>query len=114
MEGRAGDDERPRAARDLAVEHQEGDSAEVIAVQVAHQHVLDPVRVDAGAPHRDQRRRAAVDERAVAVVLEQDARLHAPAAAECVAASEEAHADPAHRGSIRAKLPRLPPPGSAR
>jgi hypothetical protein len=55
-------DERARAPRELAVEDQERDAAEVIAVQMREDHRVDCRRIDTEAAHRDQRRRAAVHE----------------------------------------------------
>jgi hypothetical protein len=89
--GRSHHDERARAPRELAVEDQERDAAEVIAVQVGEDHRVDRRGIDAEAAHRNQGRRAAVDEGLGRARLEMDARLEAPAAAERVARAEEAY-----------------------
>jgi hypothetical protein len=60
--GRSGDRQRPGTPRELAVEDQERQTAEVVAVQVRQQHRVHRIRIDAEPLHRDQRRRAAVDQ----------------------------------------------------
>jgi hypothetical protein len=59
---RPDDDERTGPALELAVEDHEGHAAEVVTVQVREDHRVDRLRVDAEAAHRDQGRRAAVEE----------------------------------------------------
>jgi hypothetical protein len=47
----------------------------VVAVEVRKNDRIDALRFDAGPPHREERRRPAVDERSTAVVLEERAGL---------------------------------------
>lgn len=100
---RAGDDERPCAPRDeLGVQDEEGQAAEVIAVEVADEDGLDVVRIDVEAAHRDERRRAAVEQDGAGCGSDEDARLEPPAAAEGVAAAKELHRH--HAGSNNTTL----------
>ena len=87
--GRPRHREGPGAPLELAVEDQERDAREVVAVQVGEEHGVHALRVHAETPHRDQRGRAAVHEEAPARGLDVDARLEPPAAAERVAGAEE-------------------------
>src|SRR5207244_8123147 len=83
-------DQRPGPALELAIEDQERHAAEVVTVQVGQDHRVDRLRLDAEAPHRDQRRGAAIEKHLARARLEVDAGLEAAAAAERVARSEEA------------------------
>ncbi len=95
---RPGHDQRPGAFADqLAVQDQERQPAEVIAVQVAQQHRVDGVGRDPVAAHADERGGAAVDEKAGAAAFDQHAGLQAPAAAEGVAAAEKGETHGRHR-----------------
>jgi hypothetical protein len=54
--------QRPRAAVELAVEHEEGDAAEVVHVEMREQHPADLGRVERHALETDERGGAAVEE----------------------------------------------------
>jgi hypothetical protein len=84
------DGQVPLAAAELAVQHQERQSAEVVAVQVGQHDGADAVRVDPLAAQRGEAGRAAVDE-GVRRVAERDAGLEAPAGAERVTAADDGH-----------------------
>jgi len=70
------------SSRELPVQHQERQPAEVVAVQVRDQHHVDRVRVHAEALDRDQRGGAAIEQGVDPVRLEVDAALKEAAAAE--------------------------------
>jgi hypothetical protein len=53
--GRPGDDERPGAPAELAVQDEERHAAGMVEVQMAEQHPTDGRRLDAAALHGDQR-----------------------------------------------------------
>jgi hypothetical protein len=57
---RAGDRQRPDAAGELAVQDQERDATEVVAVKMGHHHRVHLGRVQALLSHGDQARRPAV------------------------------------------------------
>ena len=58
-------------------------------MQVAQRDRVDGQGIDTGLVHRDQRRRAAVDEQAPARALHEQAGLEAAAAAERVPGAED-------------------------
>ena len=89
--GRACDHQRLRAAADeLRVEQEEGQSAEMIAVQMADQDRRDRIGIDAPFADRDHGRRAAIDQHVAAVrTLEMEAGVEAAARTEGIAGPEE-------------------------
>jgi hypothetical protein len=81
---------------ELAVQDQEREAAEVVAVQVRHQHQPNLVGILALLLEGDQRGGAAVQQDITAVVargVQQDAGLEAAAAAEGVTGANEPHLD---------------------
>ena len=89
---RARERERPSApAHQMRVEQEERQAAEMIAMQVAHQHRLDAVGLDAETLERDQRGRPAIDQEARFRCRHQEAGVIPAAAAEGVAAAEKAN-----------------------
>jgi len=95
--GRPGDDQGTRPPAELTIQDQERQSAEVVSVQVGQEDPADLRRVHAGSLHRDQRRRAAVDEKSAVCVAQEKAGLEAPPASERVACPQELKPDLAQR-----------------
>src|SRR5262245_42183202 len=92
---RAGDGEERLAPRELAVEDEEGEPAEVVAVQMREEDAADGDGIDAGRLERDERCRAAVDEDAAVLrPLEAEAGLEEAAGAEGVGGAEDAEPEP--------------------
>jgi hypothetical protein len=94
--GWAGDVRGSGAVGELAVQDQEREAAEVVAVQVRHQHQPNLVGILALLLEGDQRGGAAVQQDITAVVargVQQDAGLEAAAAAEGVTGANEPHLD---------------------
>jgi glutamate dehydrogenase/leucine dehydrogenase len=83
------------AVAELAVQDQERQAAEVVAVQVRHQHQPDPVGILPLLLQGDQGGGAAVqqDVAVLAGGVQQDAGLEAAAAAEGVTGADEPHLD---------------------
>ncbi|OLE38913.1 MAG: hypothetical protein AUG00_04070 [Candidatus Rokubacteria bacterium 13_1_20CM_2_70_7] len=95
--GRTRDLERTRSPPELPVEDQEGQAAEMVAVQMREHDPLDGVRIEAGALHGDERRSAAVDQDAPAVSAAQvQTGLEPPATAERVTRSKKLKLDGGH------------------
>jgi hypothetical protein len=92
---RAGDHERALAPAELAVEDEEGNAAEVVAVEMREEDAADGSRVDARALHPDEGRGAAVDQDSDAAgALEAEAGLEASPAAEGITGAEESQPQP--------------------
>jgi hypothetical protein len=112
---RARHEKRTRSARKLSVEEEEGNSAEVIAMEVAHHDDVDGRGVDRCPFQPDERGRSAIHERAKGAGFDEDRRLQTAAAPERIPAADEANVDlAAHsgrssRGSGRKKLRTKPP-----
>src|SRR5581483_12004721 len=98
--GRARDRQRRLAAAELAVQDQERDPAEVVAVEVAQAHPADRRRVEAGALEGDQGGGAAVEQEAPAGAVHAEARLQPAARPERVARAEEPDAERAGHAVI--------------
>jgi hypothetical protein len=103
---RAGDHERALAPAELAVEDEEGNASEVVAVEMREEDAADRSGVDARTLHADEGRGATVDQDSAVGALEAEAGLQAPAGAESVARPEEAQTEPGgdratHSGSQR-------------
>jgi hypothetical protein len=81
--------QRGGPAGELAVEDQEGQSAEMVPVQVGHCDRVDRVRVESLGLERRQAGRAAVDQHHLPVAGQVDARLPPPATTERVTAASE-------------------------
>jgi hypothetical protein len=91
---RAGDGQRAGAPAELAVEDQERQPAEVVAVQVGDEHGADLAGVEAAGPERAERCRPAVEQDGcLARRAQVDAGLVTPAAAEGIAGAGERHGD---------------------
>src|SRR5262249_35037032 len=85
---RPGDQERPlAAAEELRVEQEEGNGAEMIAVQMRQHDATDAVGVDAVCVQRDQRGGAAIHEQPRLGGLEQETGIESAAGAEGIARS---------------------------
>src|SRR5579872_2303526 len=82
--------ERPVApAHMLTIEHEEGQPAEMIAMEMADENGIDIVDEDARLFQGDERARAEIDEKPPARALEQEAGIEPAAAAEGIACANE-------------------------
>ncbi len=91
---RAGDGKRLDATGELPVEDEEGQAAEVVAVQVGDEHGTDLAGVESQALEGAERRGAAVQQhRGSSGAAQVDAGLVPAAAAEGVAAAGEGHGE---------------------
>src|SRR2546425_9338408 len=87
---RADERERRRPpAVELRVQNEEGEAAEMIAVEMRDEDGADAVGIDAEPPHRDHARGAALDQERAGGRLDEKAGVEPSAAAEGVAAPEE-------------------------
>jgi hypothetical protein len=77
--------------RELAIEDEERQAAEVVPVQVGHRHGADRIRVQPLGLQCHQAGGTAVDQQDLPAAAEPDACLEAPAAAESIAAAREPH-----------------------
>jgi len=92
--GWADDGEVSGPPPELPVQHEEGETAEVVAVQVAHDHGIDGVRVDLLLAQRGQAGGPTVQQhrgRRSGVGRQGDAGLEPPARAERIAATRHRH-----------------------
>lgn len=88
---RSHDEQGTRAPRDeRGVQQEKRQSTKMIPVQVADDDRIHRRRIDAEAVHRDERRRAEVDQQRRAWRLEIEGRVRLTAAAKCVAAAQNA------------------------
>jgi hypothetical protein len=94
--GRARDRERRGPPAELAVEDEEREATEVIAVEVRHDDGTDRRRIHPCSLERDERRRATVDKEAGAGPAEEQTGLEAVAAAKGIPRTEELKLDPVH------------------
>ncbi len=93
---RSSDPERPFAMRELLIEHEKRNPAEMIAMQMGNDDAIDRDWLEAETLERDQRRRPAVQKYMCVRRTHRDARLEASAAAKCITRSNKLHRDPTH------------------
>lgn len=97
---RSGNDERPVTPRHVGVlEKQEGQAAEMVAVQVRDQHYVRCRRVDAVPLHGGQNARPALEQEATAFVIEKVGAVLGPRRIEGVAGAQ--NAERGHAASLR-------------
>lgn len=81
---------------ELRIQDEEGQTAEVVTMEVAHENRLDAVGHDARPLHRDERRGPAVDDEASRDSLDQDAGIEPPTTSKRIPAPEKRQL---HRGT---------------
>ncbi len=73
----------------VGLENEERQAADVIGVEMRDEDRIDGVAVDRKLVHRDQRRRAAIDQRVDLPADQMKAGVESPAGAEGIAAADE-------------------------
>src|SRR2546421_12042544 len=91
------------SAEILAVKHQERNAAEMIAMQVTQDDCIDAAWIDVPRAQRNRSGRSTIDQDRALFRCQVEARVVAPAGAECVARADngEPHVRPMHWSARR-------------
>src|SRR5713101_7473003 len=89
---RSRDEERTRtAAQEMAVHHQENDTAEMVAMQMAEQDALDSIGIDTSCLKGRERGGAAIEQQITSQCLDAEAGIEAAAGTERVARADDGY-----------------------